>query len=243
MFPDAAALDAAMENGRTPSDVQEGVRDGIVASIRRDVELRGGRTARLLVAAGVAGVVGALGATLLVSTHPVGHHPPWHVMFCSVVWAGILVVCFAIVFLHVRTPTLPLARSVSTGLLGLGLAGLCGAVCPDKHFLHWWSTTSLGQLLTQGGGLALSALFFGFATTLFVGAIAAFLLLGDRERRPTRPLFPAVALVVLLVPGLALQSVDTSAAVFTAWLLGTAGGAYLGAAGGIRARALLPSPP
>ena len=223
-----------MENEQTPADVREGVRSGILASITRDVELRGGRTARLLLAAGVAGVTGAIGVTLLVSTHPFGHHPPWHVAMFSAVWAGLLVVSFAIAFLEVRTPSLPLARSASVGLLGLGLAGICGAVCPDHHFLHWWSATAAGAPLTEGGGLAVSALCFGLFTTLFIGFASALFLLGDRAHASVGPLLPALALFLLLLPGVALQSFGTSVAVFAGWLLGAAAGAYLGVAGGAR---------
>ena len=68
-----------MENQRTPHEVREGVRSGILTSIKRDVELRGGRTARLLAAAGIVGVLGSIGVTLFISGHPFGHHPPWHV--------------------------------------------------------------------------------------------------------------------------------------------------------------------
>ena len=228
-----------MENERTPAEVREGVRSGILSSIQHDVELRGGRTARLLLAAGVVGVVGAIGATLLVSGHPFGHHPPWHVAVFSTVWAGLLFVSFAMAFLEVRTPSLSLARSASVGLLGLGLAGICGAMCPDQHFLAWWSATDVGQPLTRVGGLALSALCFGFMTTLFFGAIAAFALLRDRAAGSVRPLLPAAVLFVLLAPGVALQSVGNPASVVAAWLLGSAAGAFLGVVGGIRARSAL----
>jgi hypothetical protein len=138
-------------------EVREGVRSGILSSIQLDVEMRGGRTARLLVAAGVVGVVGAVGVTLLISGHPFGHHPPWHVAVISMVWTGLLVVGFAIAFLGVRTPALPLARSALVGILGLGLAGICGALCPDQHFLNWWSETGIGSLLTAAGGLVRAA--------------------------------------------------------------------------------------
>jgi hypothetical protein len=45
--------------------------------------------------------------------------------------------------------------------------------------------------------------------------------------------------LLLLSPGVALQSFDTSWTVFGSWLLGTAVGAYAGVATGIRARVLL----
>jgi len=229
-----------MESESTPSELREGVRSGIVAAVERDVELRGGRTARLLVAAGAIGVLGAVGITLMLAAHPFGHHPHWHVVVFAAVWSGLLVVSLALAFLQVRTPSLPLARSAAIGILGLGLAGICSAVCPDQHFLHWWSATAPGGRLSAVGGLALSALCFGLASSLFFGAVAAFVGLGH-GRGPIHPLLPAAMLLLLLSPGVALQSFDTSWAVFGSWLLGTAAGAYGGVATGIRVRVLLGS--
>lgn len=234
-----ASLEDTMSDGRTPKELREGVRSGILSSIKRDVDLRGGRTARLLASAGLIGIVGAVGAILLISGHPFGHHAPWHVAVFASVWAGLLVVSLSIAFLQVRTPSLPLAHAACVGILGLGLAGLCGAACPDQHFLHWWRVTGVGAGLASMGGLALSALCFGGVTTLFVGAVAAFVVLGGRNRPPVRPLLPAAMLLLLLLPGVALQSVGTSWGVFLGWLLGTAGGAYVGVAGGIRLRTAL----
>jgi hypothetical protein len=227
------------KHGKTPAELREGIRGGILSSIQRDVELRGGRTARLLVAAGVVGVVGAIGATLLVARHPFGHHPEWHVAFFSAVWAGLLVVSLAVAFLQVRTPSLPLARAAAAGILGFGIAGICGAACPDQHFLHWWSGTGLGEPLTRLGGLALGALCFGLVTTLVFGAVSSFLMLGDGGRTAVKPLLPATILLVLLAPGVVLQSIGTSFGVLAGWLTGTAAGAYLGVAAGVRARARL----
>jgi hypothetical protein len=130
-----------------------------------------------------------------------------------------------------------LAHSALVAMLGLSLAGICGAICPGQHFLHWWSGTALGAGLTEAGGPALGALCFGLVTTLAFGAGAALIGVGTR-REPMRPLLPAVMLLVLLVPGVALQSVDTSWGVFWSWLLGTAGGAYAGVGIAIR---LLPA--
>lgn len=223
---------------RTSREVREGVRSGILDSIERDVEQRGGRTARLLLAAGVIGAIGAIGATLLVYEHPYEHHPHWHVTAVSTVWAGLLFVSFAIALLQVRTPALPLAHSASVGILGLGLAGICGALCPDQQFLRWWSATGVGLVLTETMGLALSAVCFGFVTTLVFGVAAAMVVLGDRARA-TRPPVPAAFLVMLLAPGVLLQSFDTSPGIFVGWLLGTAAGAYAGVAGGILARGRL----
>lgn len=225
-----------MADERTPPDVREGVRSGILAALTRDVEMRGGRTARLLAAAGLGGAAGAVGLTLLVSGHPFGHHPSWHAIVFSAVWAGLLVVSLAIALLGVRTPALPLARSATVGLLGLGVAGICGALCPDPHFLAWWSSTGVGGVLAERGGPALSALCFGLVAVLFVAFVAAFLALGDSRHAPIRPLLPAIMLLLLLAPGVALQSVGTSWSIFAGWLLGTAAGAYAGVAVGLRAR-------
>ena len=227
---------AGTENEGTPSELREGVRSDILATLRRDVEMRGGRTARLLATAGVIGVAGAVGVTLLLSGHPYGHHPSWHAVVFGAVWSGLLVVCLALALLEVRTPSLPLARSALVAMLGLGLAGLCGAVCPDQHFLHWWSGTALGGALTEIGGLAAGAVCFGLVTTLAFGAGAVLLGLGEKGRPPVRPLLPAAMLLALLAPGVALQSVDTSWGVFGGWLLGTGAGAYAGVASGIRLR-------
>ena len=222
----------------TPPDLREAARTGILGALKRDFELRGGRTARLLVAAGVVGVAGAVGITLLVSGHPFGHHPPWHVTVFSAVWTGLLVVSLAIALLELRTPSLALARAASVGILGLALAGICGALCPDQHFLHWWSQTGIGGKLTAAGGPALGALCFGLVTSVLIAAGAAIVAPGNRRQPALRPLLPAGMLLLMLLPGIALQSVDTSWSIFLGWLAGAASGSYLGVAGGIRLRAL-----
>ncbi len=226
-----------MEKDSRRSEVRDGVRSGILSAIRSDVELRGGRTARLLVAAGVAGVVGAIGVTLLLSGHPFDHHPPWHVTVFSMVWAGLLVVSFAIAFLGVRTPSLPLSHSASVALLGLGIAGICGAACADQHFLNWWTATDLGRRIFDVAGLPASAFCFGLVATLLIGAASVFLVLGVGRGQLARPMIPAAAMFLLLLPGVALQSVDNSVWVFAAWIAGTAAGGYLGVTSAIQARA------
>lgn len=222
------------EGDRTPADVRDGVRSGILDAITQDVEQRGGRTARLLGAAGVVGVLGAIGVTLLISAHPFGHHPPWHVAVFSAVWAGFLVVGLALVFLRVRTPKLPLSQAAMTGVLGLGLAGICGAICPDQHFLHWWSGTAVGGSLSHSGGIGISALCFGGVTTLFIGFVAALMTLSGEQK----PLLPAVAVFIMLVPGVVLQSVGAPLGALLGWIAGTAAGAFVGVLAGIRARSL-----
>jgi hypothetical protein len=188
------------------------------------------------------GVAGALGATLLVSGHPLGHHAAWHVPVFSAVWAGLLVVILAITLLEVRTPSLPLARSATVGLLGLGLAGVCGAACPDPHFLTWWTGTRVGGQLEWIGGPALGALCFGWVTSLALGSTACLFAPGPPGGSRITAALPAAMLLVLLSPGVALQCVGTSWMVFAGWVLGAAGGAYMGVAGALRLRSLVGAP-
>lgn len=225
-----------MGSNQTPLDVREGVRTGIMSALERDTELRGGRTARLLVAAGALGVIGAIGMVRMLSGHPYGHHPSSHVILFTAVWSGLLVVAMALALLQVRTPSMPLARAACVGILGLGIAGACSALCPDQHFLDWWVSTSAGSRLRSMGGLPLSALCFGGITTLVFGTVATIAGLGGRHRGPIGPLLPAAMLLLLLTPGVALQSFGAPALVFVAWLLGTGAGAYAGVALGLAAR-------
>ncbi len=220
-----------------PDPLREGVRSGILTALARDFELAGAQTARRLLAAGAIGVAGAVGVTLLVAGHPFGHHPPWHVAFFSALWAGLLVVALSFLFLGVRTPTLRFGQAASVALLGLGLAGGCGALCPDQHFLHWWATTPLGDRALSLGGPAASALCLGLASTFGFGLVAALLAAYPRGERPAGPLLPALGLLALLLPGVALQSFGTSFGVFGTWTLGTALGSYAGVGVGQRVRA------
>ncbi|HEB91667.1 MAG TPA: hypothetical protein ENI85_18975 [Deltaproteobacteria bacterium] len=218
----------------TPDHLREGVASGILASIEQDVERRGGSTARRLVGAGVLGVVGTLGVMHLVLGHPMGHHPTWHASAVAVIWSGILIVSLAAYFLQIRTPSLPLAEAAGIGVLGLGLAGICGAACSNQHFLVWWADTQVGARLSGELGPALSASCFGLVVTIFIGAVAALVFTLSNRGRPIRPVLAALALFLLLAPGIALQSYDVSWGVFWLWLLGTAVGAYVGIALGTR---------
>lgn len=228
-----------MDGERRSKDIREGVRAGIIATLERDVELRGGRTARLLAAAGAIGVLGAVGVALMLSGHPFGHHPSWHIVVFTAVWAGLLVVSLSLVFLRVRSPSLPIASAASVGIVGLGLAGICGVLCPDPHFLSWWSETGFGRSAARAGGAPLSAFCLGVVATLFVSLVSALLVLGRSDRGPVSLLLPAIALTILLAPGVALQSVDTSLMIFASWLVGTFAGAVVGVGVGARLRARL----
>jgi hypothetical protein len=125
------------------------------------------------------------------------------------------------------------------GILALALAGLCGALCPDPHFLHWWAQTAVGATLTAAAGPALAALCFGVATAAFVALGAAMLAPDDRRQPTLRPVLPAGTVLILLAPGIALQSVGSSWGAFLGWLAGAALGSYTGVAGGTRLRSLL----
>ena len=223
-----------MKNSEAPADLREGVRSGIVDALRRDTELRGPRTARRLLAAGALGIFGAVGVMLMISGHPYGHHPPWHAVLFAAIWSGFLVVAIALALLEVRTPSLPLARAACVGIVGLGIAGACSALCPDPHFLEWWASTSPGRQLESIGGVPLSVLCFGAVTTAVFGIGAA---AGVLRGTAIRPLLPAAVLVALLSPGIALQSFGTSWSAFAAWMLGACAGAYAGIALGIAIRA------
>jgi hypothetical protein len=216
--------------------VREGVRSGILSALERDFELAGARTARRLGIAGAIGVAGALGVTLLLAGHPFDHHPLWHVAFFSALWTGLLVVALSLAFLGVRTPTLRIAEAASVSVLGLGLAGICGMLCPDPHFLRWWSVTPVGAWLGEVVGLPASALCFGIATTFSVALVATVLVVRGRRAGANARLLPAAALFALLLPGIGLQSVGTTLPVFAAWSIGAAAGSFGGVASGLSLR-------
>lgn len=226
----------------TDPETRSGVHDAILSAIRGDVELRGGRTARRLLAAGAVGVLGALGATLLVTRHPMGHHPDWHGVIFGSVWAGMLVVMLSIALLRVRTPGLPLDRAALVGIVGLGLAGICGALCSDQHFLVWWSATSVGKFTVSSVGPALGALCFGLVATTFIAATASLMAMGRAARSNRGVLMSSAAVFLLLTPGVALQTVDTTIEVKAGWFAGTAIGALVGAIGAARVREMLLPP-
>lgn len=221
-----------MNVSETPSDLRKAVREAIVSSIRQDVERRGARTAGWLAGAGASGVLGALGAMLLLSGHPYGHHPSWHAVAFAATWAGLLVVYLSLIVLRVRTPSLPLDRAAMSAVLGLGVAGVCGALCPEGHFLAWWHDTRLGRSLITGPGLAASALCFGLVTTAVCALSGSLLALRVAQPSPAGAFLPAALLVALLAPGIALQSVDAPAAAPAGWLLGAALGGYGGVLAG-----------
>ena len=230
-----------MGDRRAPQEVREGVRQALLASLRSDSELIAGRTARRLAAAGAIGVTGAVGATLLVTAHPFGQYPSWNVAVFSAIWAGLLVVSLSLMFLRIRTPGLPVGQSAAMAVLGLGVAGVVGLCAPDAHFLHWWTGTRVGGWTVSFAGIAGSTLCLGFLAAVFFGATAAAVLL--HRRQPASALaLAATMLFLLLLPGVALQSVGTSFEVFAAWALGTAIGCYVGVRAGASVRSKFRGP-
>jgi hypothetical protein len=223
---------------RSPAEIREGVRSGILSAIAQDFELIGARTVRRLFAAGLVGVAGAMGATLLISGHSFEHHPPWHVLILTTIWAGLLIISLSLIFLRIRTPGLPIAPAATVGVLGLGVAGLCSAICPDGHFLAWWGTTAPGAQVVASGGLLASALCFGLVTSAVFAAASAALVLKGGQGGAWAAILPAMALFLLLEPGVILQSVGTSFGEAIGWTLGTAIGCFAGVSGSMLLRSL-----
>lgn len=221
------------------TDVAQGVRAGILAALAQDVERRGCRTARRLVSAGLLGVAGALGATLIVSTHPFGHHPHWHEIVFSTAWAGLLIVSLSLLFLGVQTPELPIARAAAVGLAGLGLAGLCCVWSPDPHVMGWWLTTSPGATIAERVSLGTSAYCFGFVTVFLLSFVPGVLLLRSSFSTASARRLTALFVTLLLLPGVSLASFGLSPAVLVGWLVGVASGSYVGVAAAIGLRAWL----
>lgn len=220
----------------TPTGLREGVRDALLASLERDLDQRGGATLRHLLAAGIIGVIGALGATLLVAQHPFGHNAGWHEIVVSTVWAGLLILALTLAFLRIRMPGLGIGQAAQVGVLALGLAGVCGSLCSDQHFLTWWSASPIGSQLFDAVGLPVSAACFGLVATLAFAALSTLAVARPARTERLRSVLPAAMITLLLLPGIALQSVGTSLDVFVFWLAGVALGAYLGVAGMLAGR-------
>jgi hypothetical protein len=225
-----------MTTPSTPQELRKGVREGILTALGRDTELRGARTARRLVSAGFVGVAGAIGAMALVLEHPYGHHPHWHEFIFTAIWTGLLIVSLALVFLQLRTPSLPIGRAAAVGLLTLGVAGVCSLLCPDRHVMQWWLESTPGTWLATRTIAPLSALCFGLGTTFGFASIGAALLLSRSPSHVSIRALAASMILLLLLPGLILESVGLGASVFAGWIAGTAIGGYAGVVAGIALR-------
>lgn len=236
MSADVEVLEGGMQDhsegdglSETPTALRDGVREGIRTALEREDRRTGSWAARRLAAAGAAGVAAAVGLTVLFAGGPEGNDgPEWHLAVCGAAWAGLLVESFAFAFLRIRTLRIHFGEAAALGLIGLGLAALVGLACPDPHYLHWWQSTALGHAAGVAG-VEGSAFCLGLCSALFLGFSACFILY-SRGGRLRNAVIPALALCLLLIPAVALQSVAAGLAVGVAWGLGTAFGSYGGVA-------------
>ena len=224
-----ARLEPPMDEDRPPPP-PEGLREGVRDAVLTALSQTGARTARTLLAAGAAGVLGSVGAVLLLAGHPFGHHPSWHLATFSCLWGALLVVAFALLWLRIQAPGWPLADAARTGVVAVGLAGVAAVFSPDPHVVNAWLATGAGRWLAAAGGAFASALVLGLVTGVPLGALAGLITLRSSRPRGVRLVWVATGAVgALLLPGIALQCVGAPAGFFFGWLLGT----LLGSASGI----------
>lgn len=212
------------ERPRTPDEIRDGVRRGIVDALAVDRERAGSGTAKRLAAAGALGLAAAVGAVVLFSGNSMEQGHGLHLALCAAAWSGLLVECFALVLLRIRLRRLPLAHAAALGLVGLGIAAILGLACPDPHYLAWWASTTIGSAIVGTLGHSASALCLGLCSALLIG-IGAVLILSLRGIRFRNVHLPAAFLFLLLWPAIVLQSAGGS---FVPWSAGLALGAYLG---------------
>lgn len=221
---------AAAEDDRSPAALREGVRRGIADALEREIDRRSTSTAVRLGLAGGGGIAVTLCALLCFAGRSSGMHSPWHLAVCGTLWAGLLVASLGAIALRVQPKTVPLRQTAEVGVIGLLLAALMGAACPEPGYLAWWLGTGLGAASAAVAGESGGALLLGLGAALAVG-FGASLLVSLRLPGMRGSLLPALHLFVLLWPGLLLQSHGYPASVLLAWSVGT----ILGAAAGIRA--------
>jgi hypothetical protein len=169
----------------------------------------------------------------------------WYLASCAAAWAGLISACFAVALLRIRIARIPLTQSCVLALLGLGLAAILGLLCPDRHHLIWWTSTPLGSVAVDRGGLGAGAFSLGACSALLVGAGATVILALHRVWfRRTR--LPAMLLFLMLWPVAVLQSAGAPVLLSAWWSAGLFVGAYAGVALGLwparRLQASLGSP-
>jgi len=223
---ESAALEAAAR--------REGVRLGVRDALSREVDRTSTETLLLIVAAGGLGLAAAVVAVELFARGAPGIDP-LHLAVCAAAWSSMLVIAFALVLLRVGSPRMPVAESALLALVGLGLAGVLGYVCPDPRILMWWMDTPIGRAAESALGFQASTLCMGLCLALIAGAGAAVLLAVRRGSDPGIHL-PALLLFVMIWPAVVVQSIDEPLVTFASWTLGLAIGAWLGVAAGAVAR-------
>lgn len=215
--------------GVTPAVTREGVRDGILAALEREEFRTGGWAAWRLGAAAAPAIGAAVALTMLFSAPSSDVEPAWHLVVCSAVWSGLLVAAFAFVLLRIRTRRVPVGSAVALGLVGLGLAALMRVACPDLQLLPWWRATTAGRSADVLMGASGGAFCLGICGAGTIG-LAACLVLGRRRDHLGGVIAPAIALSLLLLPAVILQSSDMPVEIGLAWAGGAALGSYAGIA-------------
>ena len=209
--------------------LREGLRRGILDALALELDRTSARTVRRLAASCALGIAGALGAVAIFSGDLLDDAQGWTVAVCAAAWAGLLVVCLSVALLGIRIQRIPLTQACVLALAGLGLAAALGLLCPDRHPLAWWSSTSLGRLAQSHGGSATGAFCLGICSALLMGA-GARVVLALRGVSFHGASLPAIFLSLMLWPAVVLQSTGGPASVFAGWSAGLFAGCYAGVA-------------
>lgn len=216
---------------------REAVRLGVRDALAREVDFTSRKTALRVSAAGGLGFATAVTAIGLFA--PGGSTTdPVHFAVCAVAWSSLVVVLFALGMLRIGTPRLPLAESALLALIGLALAAVLGAVCPNPQMLMWWMETAFGRWATNALGLEASSLCMGLCLALVAGAGAAVLVSVRAAGRPSIFL-PALLLFFAIWPSVIVQSMGESGMTLASWSVGLAIGACFGVAAGTLARRIV----
>ena len=210
-------------------DLREGVRQGILDALGRDIDRSSASTAKRVAAAGALGIAGAVGSVALFSGDWLASGDSWHPTICAAAWAGILVACFDVVLLRIRLERFALAQACILALVGLGFAAFLALLCPGHHVLSWWSSTSPGNLAIAQGGPPASAFCLGACSALLVGA-GARIALALRGLTFRDAALPAILLALVLWPAVLLQTAVASAPTIASASAGLFAGCYAGVA-------------
>jgi hypothetical protein len=216
----------------TPASLREGVREGILESLREDIDRTSGVTTRSLALAGVLGVATAIGALILFSGGTLASVHGWHLAFCAAAWTGILVECFLVVLLRIEGRRLSLGHATTLALIGFALAAALGVLCPHPHYIEWWSVTLVGGAAVHFAGDPGSAFCFGLCVAAAI-ALGASLIANFRSTAPRSVGLSALLLFLLMWPALILQFSNLAWTVFVGGTLGLCTGIGLGLGTGV----------